>query len=47
MSKSTTAERLASAIGQATRSAQFCVAGHLSVVNPGIEVEGLALSSSR
>jgi hypothetical protein len=32
-------EWLAAAIGQATRSAQFVVAGPLSVANPGLEVE--------
>src|SRR6516162_8275433 len=34
-------ERLAAAIGQATRSAKFFVAGRLPVVDPGLEVEGL------
>src|SRR5689334_20850256 len=34
-------EWLAAAIGQATRSVQFVVAGPLSVANPGLEVEGL------
>src|SRR5712671_4497666 len=41
MSASTTARRLAEAIGHATRSAKFCVAGCLPVVDPGIEVDGL------
>jgi hypothetical protein len=41
MSDSTTARRLSEAIGQATRSAKFCVAGCLPVVDPGIEVDGL------
>src|SRR6266568_1218941 len=41
MSASTTARRLSEAIGQATRSAKFCVAGCLPVVDPGIEVDGL------
>src|SRR6516162_1856 len=41
MSASTTARRLSQAIGQATRSARFCVAGNLPVVDPGIEVDGL------
>ncbi|MBY0514000.1 MAG: 2OG-Fe(II) oxygenase, partial [Gemmataceae bacterium] len=34
-------ERLATAIGQATRSAKFCAAGDLSVVDPGLDVDGL------
>src|SRR5437588_2111084 len=34
-------ERLATAIGQATRSAKFLVAGRLAVADPGLEVEGL------
>jgi len=34
-------ERLATAIGQATRSAKFLVAGRLPVVDPGLYVEGL------
>jgi predicted 2-oxoglutarate/Fe(II)-dependent dioxygenase YbiX len=38
---STIVERLAKAIGQATRSSKFCITGCLSVVDPGIEVEGL------
>jgi hypothetical protein len=38
---STTVEWLANAIGEATRSAKFCVAGSLPVVDPQIEVEGL------
>src|SRR5260370_26904129 len=41
MSASTTARRLSEAIGQATRSAKFCVTGCLPVVDPGIEVDGL------
>src|SRR5438552_12304087 len=41
MSASTTARRLSEAIGQATRSAKFCVAGCLPIVDPGIEVDGL------
>ena len=41
MSNSTTAEWLADAIGEATRSAKFCVSGGLPVVDPDIEVEGL------
>lgn len=41
MSASTTARRLSEAISQATRSAKFCVAGCLPVVDPGIEVDGL------
>jgi hypothetical protein len=41
MSASTTGRRLAEAIGQATRSAKFCVAGCLPVVDPGIEVDDL------
>jgi len=38
---SITVEWLANAIGQATRSAKFCVAGGLPVVDPDIEVDGL------
>jgi len=34
-------ERLATAIGQATRSAKFLVAGRLPVVDPGLDIEGL------
>ena len=34
-------ERLATVIGQATRSAKFLVAGRLPVVDLGLEVEGL------
>src|SRR5437764_4976246 len=34
-------EWLAAAIGQATRSAQFVVAGRLPAVDPGLEVEGV------
>src|SRR5437588_11886972 len=41
MSASTTADRLAEAIGQATRSAKFCIAGCLPVVDPGIDVDGV------
>ena len=41
MNASTTVRRLAEAIGQATRSAKFCVAGRLPAVDPGIEVDGL------
>src|SRR5205809_327466 len=41
MSALTTTRRLAEAIGQATRSAHFCVAGTLPVVDPGIDVNGL------
>ena len=41
MDDSTTVEWLSKAIGQATRSAKFCVVGCLPVVDPGIEVEGL------
>src|SRR5271165_6219587 len=43
MSASTTARRLSEAIGQATRSAKFCVAGSLPVVDPGLDVDGLGL----
>jgi hypothetical protein len=38
---STTIEWLSAAIGQATRSAKYCVVGSLPVVDLGIEVEGL------
>lgn len=41
MNNATTVDWLSKAIGQATRSAQFCVVGCLPVVDPGIEVEGL------
>ena len=41
MNASTTARRLSEAIGQATRSAKFCVVGCLPDVEPGIEVDGL------
>jgi len=41
MSASITAHRLAETIGRATRSAKFCVAGCLPVVDPGIDVDGL------
>ncbi len=41
MDDSTTVEWLSTAIGQATRSAKFCVVGCLPVADPGIEVEGL------
>ena len=41
MDDSTAVEWLSTAIGQATRSAKFCVVGCLPVVDPGIEVEGL------
>ena len=41
MDNSTIVEWLSTAIGQATRSAKFCVVGCLPVVDPGIEVEGL------
>jgi len=41
MDNSTIVEWLSKAIGQATRSAKFCVDGCLPVVDPGIEVEGL------
>src|SRR5260370_24245169 len=41
MDDSSTVERLATAIGQATRSAKFCVVGCLPVADPGIEVDGL------
>ncbi len=41
MNDSTTVEFLTKAIGNATRSAKFCVAGCLPAIDPGIEVEGL------
>src|SRR5713101_5665461 len=41
MSASTTARWLLEAIGQATKSSKFCVAGCLPVLDPGIEVDGL------
>jgi hypothetical protein len=43
MSASITGRRLAEAIGQATRSAKFCVDGCLPVVDPGICVDGLGI----
>lgn len=41
MPKSSSAGWLAKAIHEAARSARFCTAGALSVVDPGLEVEGL------
>ena len=41
MSAATSARWLSEAIGQATRSAKFCVAGFLPALDPGIEVTGL------
>ncbi|HVX13657.1 MAG TPA: 2OG-Fe(II) oxygenase [Pirellulales bacterium] len=41
MSDSSTIEWLTNAIGRAIRSAKFCVAGCLPVVDPGLEVEEL------
>ncbi len=41
MDDSITVKRLTTAIGQATRSAKFCVVGCLPFVDPGLEVEGL------
>ena len=41
MDNSTIVKWLSKAIGQATRSAKFCVAGCLPIVDAGIEVEGL------
>ncbi|HUY32790.1 MAG TPA: 2OG-Fe(II) oxygenase [Pirellulales bacterium] len=41
MDDSTTVEWLSKAIGQATRSAKFCVAGRLPALDPGIEVQRL------
>src|SRR5262249_31123390 len=41
MNASSTARWLSEAIGQATKSCKFCVAGCLPVVDPGIEVDGL------
>src|SRR5262245_39295529 len=43
MSASTTARRLAEAVGQATRSSRFCVAGCLPAIDPGIDVNGLGI----
>src|SRR4051812_21878322 len=43
MNASTTARWLSEAIGQATRSARFCVAGSLPAVDPGIVVDGLGV----
>ena len=40
---SSTIEWLAQAIGQATRSSRYCVAGTLGKVDPEIEVDGLGL----
>src|SRR5437016_5801151 len=40
MNATTTAHWLSEAISQARRSAKFCVAGCMPVVNPGIEVNG-------
>jgi hypothetical protein len=41
MNALTTARRLSQAIGQATKSSKFCVAGYLPVVDPGLEIDGL------
>lgn len=41
MAKSTSVGSLAKAIGQAAKSAKFCVAGTLPTVAPGLAVEGL------
>ena len=41
MSAATAADQLSKAIAHATRSAHFCVAGCLPVVDPGLEVDGL------
>ena len=41
MSASTTARWLSEAIGQATKSAKFCVSNCLPVVDPGMVVDGL------
>jgi hypothetical protein len=41
MDNSSIVKWMSTAIGQATRSAKFCVVGCLPVVDPGIEVEGL------
>jgi hypothetical protein len=41
MSASTTARWLSEAVSQATRSARFCVAGSLPVLDPGLEVDGM------
>ncbi len=41
MDDSTTVQWLTKAIGQATKSAKFCVVGCLPVLDPGLEVEGL------
>jgi hypothetical protein len=41
MRDSTTARWLAKAVGQATRSSRFCVAGCLPSIDPGLDVDGL------
>ena len=41
MQDSATIQWLAKAVGRATRSARFCVAGCLPTVDPGLEVEGV------
>src|SRR5437868_6406210 len=44
MSALTTARRLSEAVSQATRSANFCVAGCLPAIDPGIDVDGMVAS---
>ncbi len=41
MSHSTTVERLTEAIAEAKKSANFCAAGSLPVIDPGLEIEPL------
>ncbi len=41
MNKSTPVERLAKAVGQATKAAMFCAVGELPGVDPGLAVDGL------
>src|SRR5690348_5854758 len=41
MPASITARWLSEAIGQATKSSRFCVAGCLPAIDPGLEVDGL------
>ena len=41
MNDSSTIKRLSNAIGKATKSAKFSVSGTLSLVDPGLDVDGV------
>jgi len=45
MTAAATVEWLSKAIGEATRAAKFCVAGSLSGVDPGLEIDGVGAIS--